>query len=169
MANGGEIRRSGVAELMRNPRGGATVASVALDRLAGKDVLPVLCWRRTFPGTPEQGTHARGLVRAVLGGHPHLDDILLVASELFANAVRHTRSALPGGLVVMEIRRWRRGVAVAVVDQGGPSEPVLRPIDETADALCEYGRGLATVEAYATWWKWRGDSGGRTVTAFFRG
>jgi anti-sigma regulatory factor (Ser/Thr protein kinase) len=152
---------------MTDPGRCAAAGSAALARSSCADVLPVMCWRRAFPGLPEQGTQARGLVRVLYGGHPLLDDIVLVASELFANAVRHSRSALPGGLVLMELRRWRRGVAVAVIDQGGPSEPVSRPVGETAEALCDGGRGLATVEAYASWWKWRGDASGRTVTAFF--
>src|SRR5918999_3541810 len=90
------------------------------------DALP-MCWRRAFPGTPEHGSQARGFVRSLLGDHPLLDDVLLVTAELFANAVRHSRSARPGGLVIVEIRRWRRGVAIAVVDQGGPGEPAPRP------------------------------------------
>jgi anti-sigma regulatory factor (Ser/Thr protein kinase) len=152
---------------MTQPSVGATVERAVLTRLACTDVLPVMCWRRAFPGVPEQGVQARGFVQTLLSGHSLLDDIVVVAAELFSNAVRHSRSALPGGLVVVEIRRWRRGVALAVVDQGGPGEPTPRPADETADPLCEGGRGLAVVAAYATWWKWRGNARGRAVTAFF--
>jgi serine/threonine-protein kinase RsbW len=142
---------------------GLTLESAALARPACADVLPVMCRRRVFPGAAEQGSQARGFVRSLLSGHPLLDDIVVVAAELFSNAVRHSRSALPGGLVLVEIRRWRRGVALTVVDQGGPSEPVMRPVDEGAES----GRGLVVVDAYATWWRWRGDAQGRTITVFF--
>ena len=162
--------------MMTEPPGGATVELAVLARLTCADALPMMCWRRAFPGTPEQGSQVRGFVRLLLSGHPLLDDIVVVTAELFANAVRHSRSALPDGVVKVEIRRWRRGVAVAVIDQGGPGEPALRSADDDADrldrldgldGLCEDGRGLAMVEAYAAWWKWRGDARGRTVTAFF--
>jgi hypothetical protein len=136
-------------------------------RLACDDVLPVMSWRRAFPGDPKQGKRARDFARVLLVDHPRVADILAVIAELFANAVCHSASGSPGGLVVLELRRWRRGVAVAVIDQGGPTEPVVRTVDETLDALAEGGRGLLTVGAYATWWCCRGDSRGRTVTAFF--
>jgi anti-sigma regulatory factor (Ser/Thr protein kinase) len=127
----------------------AATASVVLARLSGADVLPLMCWRRVFPGSPEQGSSARGFVRSLLRGHSLLDDIVVTASELFSNAMRHSRSGLPGGLVLMEIRQWRRGVALAVIDQGGPAEPVQRSVEQTAAALCDAGRGLATVAACA--------------------
>ncbi|WP_378062975.1 ATP-binding protein [Actinomadura yumaensis] len=137
------------------------------DRLACGDFLPVMCWRWGFPGRPDQVAQVREISRPLLAGHPLEGDILLVLSELLSNAIRHTRSARPGGLVVTEVRRWRRGVAVAVIDQGGPNEPVLRTAGETLDAFAEGGRGLLTVDAYATWWRWHGDARSRTVTAFF--
>ncbi|HEU5159285.1 MAG TPA: ATP-binding protein [Streptosporangiaceae bacterium] len=126
---------------------------------------PIMCRRRVFPGTSEQVRAARDFIRSLLADHSCADDILLVVSELVSNATRHSRSGLPGGLVVIEVRRWRRWLAVAVIDQGGPSEPVMRP---PADPLSEGGRGLPTVDACARWWCWRGDTRGRTVTAFFR-
>lgn len=133
----------------------------------GCGVMPVMCWRWSVPGDPEQAGRLRAFARALLDGHRALADVLTVLSELFANAIRHTASGNPGGLVVLEIRRWQRGVAVAVIDQGGPDEPVLCTVGETLDALAEGGRGLVTVAAYASRWCWRGDSRGRTVTAFF--
>jgi anti-sigma regulatory factor (Ser/Thr protein kinase) len=144
-------RAAGIAEAMTWPACG--------------QVLPVMYWRRVFPGSSEQVRAARDFVRSLLADHSRGDDILLVSSELVSNASRHSTSGLPGGLVVLEIWSWRRWLALAVIDQGGPSEPVVR---QPIDPLSEGGRGLLTVDACATWWCWRGDARGRTVTAFFR-
>jgi anti-sigma regulatory factor (Ser/Thr protein kinase) len=85
-------------------------------------------------------------------------------AELAANAMQHTLSAVPGGLLVVEVRRWPGGrVAVSVTDQGGPNEPrVAEP-----DFMAGHGRGLHLVAATATRWCWCGDAAGRTVTALF--
>jgi serine/threonine-protein kinase RsbW len=64
---------------------------------------------------------------------------------------------------VVEVRRWRGGAAVSVTDQGGPTEP--RPANP--DLYAGHGLGLCLVAATATWWGWRGDPTGRTVTAVF--
>lgn len=141
--------------------------ATAMSLLSGEGMLPVMCWRWSVPGDPGQARRVRERARALLDDHPAEADILTVASELFANAVRHTASGRPGGLVSLEIRRWRQRVTVAVADQGGPDEPALRTVGETLDGLAEGGRGLLTVAAYASRWCWRGDSTGRTVTAFF--
>lgn len=137
----------------------------------GSDVqaqlVPEMCWRRSFPGLTRMAGEARGFTRWLLGGHPRLDDALVAVSELFANAARHTRSGLPGGLVVVEVRRCVQGVTVTVTDQGGPEEPVVRTFDESSGCLREGGRGLLTVAAYASRWCWHGDVHGRMVTAFF--
>jgi anti-sigma regulatory factor (Ser/Thr protein kinase) len=98
-----------------------------------------------------------------LAGHSALDDVVSVVAELVANAVRHTRSGLPGGVLVVEVRRWRGGVAVAVSDQGGLSEPCVGEAGEMAES----GRGLCAVQALASRWGWAGDAGGRTVIGIF--
>ncbi|WP_233510715.1 ATP-binding protein [Actinomadura craniellae] len=132
-----------------------------------QDVSAVMRWRRTFPGVEVQARCARDFAKVLLDGRPVLGDVLVVVTELVANAIRHTASGGPGGAVGVELRCCRRGVAVAVTDQGGPGEPVARTVGETLDALAEGGRGLLTVAAYATWWRWCGGVSGRTVTAFF--
>jgi anti-sigma regulatory factor (Ser/Thr protein kinase) len=102
-------------------------------------------------------------VACLLTGCRHADDAVQITAELTANAIQHTRSAAAGGLFVVEVRRWRGGAAVSVTDQGGPTEP--RPAD--LDALAGHGLGLRLVAATASWWNWRGDATGRTVTAVF--
>jgi anti-sigma regulatory factor (Ser/Thr protein kinase) len=120
-------------------------------------------WRRTFPGRADQSSAARNFVAFLLAGCPLADDVVSVVAELVANTLRHTRSALPGGLFLVEVRRWRGGVAVAVTDQGSAHEPAMREADEMAES----GRGLQTVEALASRWGWTGDPSSRTVTAVF--
>ncbi|HEX2048548.1 MAG TPA: SpoIIE family protein phosphatase [Acidimicrobiales bacterium] len=70
-------------------------------------------------------------------------DLLLVASELCSNAVRHA-SGTPGALV---IRAWADGdaVVVEVEDDGAGMELDHRPEDPDLDA--EQGRGLYVVRA----------------------
>ncbi|GAA0340750.1 hypothetical protein GCM10010151_32970 [Actinoallomurus spadix] len=86
-----------------------------------------------------------------------------MVAELVANALCHTRSGLPGGAFIVEVRRWRTGVAVSVSDQGALREPAAGDAEE----LAEGGRGLRTVEALASRWGWAGDASGRTVIAVF--
>jgi serine/threonine-protein kinase RsbW len=122
-----------------------------------------LCWRRTFPGRPDQAHPARDFVAFLLTGCTLVDDAVYAAAELVANALRHTRSALPDGLIVVEVRRWPCGMSVGVTDQGGAGEPAVRE----ADALAESGRGLKAVASLASHWDWTGDANGRTVIAVF--
>jgi serine/threonine-protein kinase RsbW len=122
-----------------------------------------LCWRRAFPGRPDQAAPIRRFVGCLLTGSPHADDAVQAVAELAANAIQHTRSAAPGGLVVVEVRRWRGGAAVSITDQGGPDEPCIADLD----AYAGHGLGLRLVAATAAWWGWRGDATARTVTAVF--
>ena len=120
--------------------------------------------RRTFPGRPEQAAPIRGFVEALLTDSPHADDVVQAAAELATNAICHTLSAAPGGSLVVEVCRWDGGrAAVSVTDQGGPAEPHVSDLDLFAG----HGLGLRLVAATATWWGWRGDTAGRTVTAIF--
>jgi serine/threonine-protein kinase RsbW len=120
--------------------------------------------RRTFPGRPEQAAPIRRFVAVLVAGSPHADNAVQAAAELTANAICHTRSAAPGGSLVVEVWRWDEGrAAVSVTDQGGSAEPHVADLDVYA----EHGLGLRLVAATATWWGWRGDATGRTVTAVF--
>ena len=120
-------------------------------------------WRRVFPGHAEQARSARDFVACLLAGFAIADDAVLATAELVANTLRHTRSALPGGEFIVEVRHWSCGTCIGVTDQGGTSEP--RPCD--ADDMAESGRGLKTVATLATRWDWTGDTNGRTIIAVF--
>lgn len=52
---------------------------------------------RSFPGTRQHVGQARKFIAAVLPGCPHLDDVVLLISELAANACAHSASGSPGG------------------------------------------------------------------------
>ena len=54
----------------------------------------------TIPAVPEQVRESRAFVARVLGeSHTQLDLALLLASKLVTNSVRHSGSAVPGGVV----------------------------------------------------------------------
>jgi anti-sigma regulatory factor (Ser/Thr protein kinase) len=72
-------------------------------------------------------------------------DMILVASELCSNAVRHASGA-PGSVT---LRAWAQGdsVIVEVEDDGEGFEMRVRYPDEIPDLDAEQGRGLYVVEA----------------------
>jgi anti-sigma regulatory factor (Ser/Thr protein kinase) len=93
-----------------------------------------------------------------------LADVISVAGELVANAVRHA-DPLPGGVVRLA---WRlrtsdkgRSVEVRVTDGGSPQRP--RP--RTAGVEEPDGRGLTIVEALADRWGVDRDGLGQSVWA----
>lgn len=122
-----------------------------------------LVWRRSFPGQAEYARQAREFVAFLLADLPDVDDAILVAGELAANALRHTASAQPGGRFLLEVRRWADGASIALTDQGSLKVPVIPDLDDAS----ECGRGLQTVRALTTEWHWTGNHNGRTFTAVF--
>jgi serine/threonine-protein kinase RsbW len=113
-------------------------------------------------GLVERARLVRAFVGAVLGpGHPCGEEAVLLASELFGNSVRHSRSALPGETVTVTVTARTGAVRVEVTDRSGPGVPELRPVGDEAEG----GRGLEIVAGLAARWGWR-RRGGRTVTWF---
>jgi serine/threonine-protein kinase RsbW len=72
----------------------------------------------TFHGEPGQVGRVRDGLRAYLAGCPRSDDAILIASELAANAVPHSRSAGQSFTVRAEVSR--DCIRVEVEDLGGP-------------------------------------------------
>jgi anti-sigma regulatory factor (Ser/Thr protein kinase) len=117
--------------------------------------------------------HARGarqarhrLTAALTGSIPPalLADVISVAAELIANAVRHAEP-LPGGVVRLAWRlrtsEDRRLIEVRVTDGGALQLP--RPRSASGDEAD--GRGLTIVEALADRWGVDKDGLGQSVWA----
>jgi hypothetical protein len=118
-----------------------------------------LCWRRAYQGHPTQVGKLRQWITALLPACPGRDDLIAVASELAANAVRHTASG-HGGWFEVEIS-WRPSRArIAVTDQGAPAGPQF-----TSDPTAESGRGLQIVQALSACTGVEGGTTGRVVWA----
>jgi len=116
----------------------------------------------TVAGRAERARVARTFVGAVLGpGHPCEDVAALLASELFSNSVRHSRSGVPGETVTVTIAAGDGVIRVEVADRSGPGVPTLSSVDRDAEG----GRGLRLVADLAARWGWQ-RQGGRTVTWF---
>jgi anti-sigma regulatory factor (Ser/Thr protein kinase) len=99
--------------------------------------------RRVFPGTEQQLGLLRRWLMSLMPDHPVLDDVMIVATELASNAIKHTASG-HGGRFAVEVTSHPGVVRIAVADCGAQSEPTV--ID---DPLAETGRGLAMVAELA--------------------
>ncbi|MEU2596381.1 ATP-binding protein [Streptomyces hirsutus] len=104
-----------------------------------------------IPNDPRAVTISRRTLRLILTMHGLIrlvDTAELLAAELVANAVRHTKG--PAALRV----RWAAGVlriGAWDADPAPPEPPV--PLERVVDL--EEGRGLALVKAYADLWGWQ--------------
>jgi serine/threonine-protein kinase RsbW len=115
--------------------------------------------RQEFPGRLDQVACARAFVKSALGDCPALDDIVLLASELCANAVRHSASA-DGGSFEVAVYPRRKSARVEVRDDGGS---VTAPQARDLAGLPEAGRGLGVVAAVADTWGYHDGEHGRIV------
>ncbi|WP_190276676.1 ATP-binding protein [Catenulispora acidiphila] len=117
-------------------------------------------WTRSFKGLPEQVADVRELIRWVIGDVDGADDVVLVASELAANAIRHSASGDLGGSLALQVAAFSDAWHVRLTDQGGRTNPTWEPADDD-----EAGRGLPVVMALSRAWGVIGGSTGRTVWA----
>ncbi|MFD6950664.1 ATP-binding protein [Nocardiopsis sp. NPDC060348] len=88
--------------------------------------------------------------------------VLLVVSELVANAWRHSASGAECGRVRVQMRHLlERVLLVAVTDDGPrPGQPLHVPrLASEADALTTCGRGLRLVDRLSVEWGWDGEPG----------
>jgi anti-sigma regulatory factor (Ser/Thr protein kinase) len=113
---------------------------------------------RTFAGSPEEIRNVRDFVGRLLGGCPVTDGVVLLASELATNAVRHTASGADGTFCVLVQAAGGR-VRVEVHDMGSVTAPAVRHSDPPRES----GAGLAVVEAIASRWGFHGSQFGRVV------
>jgi len=116
---------------------GCTISSVV-------STLETVC---TFPPAPESVPEARGFARAALAewGVGEIDDVLVVLSELVANAVMHA-----GTPTTVELRLEAGRLRLDVEDLH-PSKP-LRMGADAADADETHGRGLVITSALTAAW-----------------
>ena len=99
---------------------------------------------------------ARAFVRAIVGDHPRLDDLELIASELVTNAVRHGLEPL-----VMAVTTAGSAATITVSNAASSSRPHLLP----ADPMRLLGHGLRLVDALSSHWHWQADDGRIVVQA----
>ena len=116
-------------------------------------------WRRVFPGDGRELSVLRRWLESLLPDCPARGDVASAATELGANAIRHTASG-HGGSFTVEIIWHQQAVRVAVADGGGPSEPSV--IDDPA---AEHGRGLLLVQGLSVRTGVCGDHRGRLIWA----
>jgi anti-sigma regulatory factor (Ser/Thr protein kinase) len=107
----------------------------------------------------ESVREARAVVRRELGGHPAADAAVLAVSELAANAVRYTRSGLPGGTFAVAVRPLPGGAEVRVRDAGARGVPALASPGPGE----VHGRGLRIVAALGEWGSEPARAGGRVT------
>ncbi|MGW3120311.1 ATP-binding protein [Streptomyces sp. NPDC001107] len=104
-----------------------------------------------IPNDPRAVTICRRTVRLILTMHGlilYVDTAELLATELTANAVLHTKG--PAALRL----RWRNGVLRIGAWDADPEPP--EPPSNLADLVdTERGRGLALVRACADVWGWQ--------------
>ncbi|MFD3689013.1 ATP-binding protein [Nocardiopsis sp. NPDC058631] len=103
-----------------------------------------------FPSHVDEVARVRAFVRALLDGHPTVDDAELVASELATNALRHSRSAAPNALFVVRVRDHGDRVRISVADYGNDEKWDGTP--DSPDPMAEHGRGLLLVASLSKDW-----------------
>lgn len=122
----------------------------------------VILGRITLQGVPENVRQARQFVaRAVGDGHAQADTALLLTSELVTNAVRHSRSGLPGGTVEVIVAAKAASLLVSVIDNGSDGTLPRKGNDPGG----ENGNGLLLVESLSLDWGFASHAG-RTVVWF---
>jgi anti-sigma regulatory factor (Ser/Thr protein kinase) len=122
----------------------------------------VLLWARDFPGRAFEVRAARRWIEGLLPDCEPREDVLLLASELCANAVVHTRSGLPGGRFSVHIEWSPERARVVIEDQGSPGSLAAGSLAagslevEASPAVPawarECGRGLPLVAEIADDW-----------------
>ncbi len=115
----------------------------------------------TIPGRPEQAAAARAFVSRTLSSH-HVsadnDAATLLTSEIFTNAIQHTKSGVDGGTVTIVVIGVPRGVLVEIIDDGSAGAPVVK-----GDLYAAEGHGLFLVQHLAAQWGYLRDPARTTV------
>lgn len=118
-----------------------------------------------FPGSAESVADARAFVRRALIARygTVVEDVVLLASELVGNAVRHSDSGrLPGGVVTVTLSEPAADVIRVEVGDAGSAAGELRARQDV-DQDSEGGRGLYLVDLLADKWGSHCHAHGRMV------
>jgi anti-sigma regulatory factor (Ser/Thr protein kinase) len=131
-----------------------SAASLAETWRPGAGLLTAATWcRRTaLPPVPESTKSARDFTAASLRwwGLPSLvQDAVLIASELAANAIRHAAPSAAGTAVELAWLHETSRLICMVTDASSLPPVLARP-----DPAAEGGRGLQIVDALAAAWGW---------------
>jgi anti-sigma regulatory factor (Ser/Thr protein kinase) len=128
--------------------------------MADSGVLVVMGFQ-AFSGEVRQVRAVRHWIETLLPDCEARDSLILIASELAANSVEHTRSGEPGGHFTVHLACSSDSVRLTVGDQGSP-----RPPQAVAAALdSEHGRGLFMVDGLAADWGCTDTPEGRSLWA----
>lgn len=94
---------------------------------------------RIFAGRPNSVAQARRWVAGFLAEHPCADAAVVMTSELVTNAIVHSASGLPGGLVTVKITMADGSVRVDVIDEGkaSPRPPPPDALHAGIAIICE--------------------------------
>jgi len=117
-------------------------------------------WHRRFPPVPSSPREARRFVANALAAHDfhgNVDTVLLLASEVVSNAVRHAATAFD---LIVHVEE--REVTVTVVDQDPLNPPAVQ--EQRPDAT--HGRGMFIVDKMASEWGAERRAGGRKAVWF---
>jgi serine/threonine-protein kinase RsbW len=80
---------------------------------------PGRAWEQTYPGTGDQPGRVRAALRPLLRDCPMADDVLLIMSELAANAVRHSKSREPDGTFTARLLNLPGEYVLGEIEDGG--------------------------------------------------
>jgi anti-sigma regulatory factor (Ser/Thr protein kinase) len=120
----------------------------------------------TIPGHAEHVAEARAFVSRTLGaGCPEADTVILLTSELVTNSIQHSRSGRDDGTITITLIAIPGGIRAEVIDEGGPTNPMLSRGQVEPAVLAENGRGLQLVQMLSARWSYAHDEAG-TVTWF---
>lgn len=93
-------------------------------------------WEQTFPGAIEQAGQVRAALRPELRDCPIADEVVLLFSELSANAVAHSASGNPGGKFTVRLQHFPgQYIWGEVEDDGSDWDGKLRDSAREASGL----------------------------------